>query len=252
MIVMSFDRRLFLTGSVALALTGCHKRNAGDMVVDGKTDRMYGMRSDGSIFTDPTLYPNRRLKLSLRNMSGDAVWDLDNTREQLTRGYLDKGYERSDGVDFGLKLDLNVIRSQQYDSDVTAQFAFLGAVAGTAAGATAGAARGDLGAMGTGAAVGMAAGATLGTLASYFTADHIYVVITEATFALRRNAAKAKRVVTFDGSPRVEEWEESGYGSFVKVHRVLLANYGGGRSVSQQDIAEDIRQRQIRSLISLI
>ncbi|MBI2241921.1 MAG: hypothetical protein HYU59_14095 [Magnetospirillum gryphiswaldense] len=99
---------------------------------------------------------------------------------------------------------------------------------------------------------GMAAGAALGTLADYFTRDSIYVVITEATFAVRRNASKARRVVTFDGSPRIEEWEESGYGSFHSVDRVLIANYGGGRNVAQSDIADDIRNRQIRSLISLI
>lgn len=249
---MPVDRRLFLTGCLGLALSACHKRNIGDMVVDPKTDRMYGMRSDGSIFTDPAMFPNRRLKVSLRNMSGDPVWDLDNTREQLVKGYLDKGFERSDGVDFGLKIDLNVIRSQQYDSDVTSQFAFLGATAGAVAGAGAGAAMVGGGGIAPGAGLGTATGAALGTLASYFTADHIYVVVTEAIFAVRRNAAKPRRVVTFDGSPRIEEWEENGYGSFTKVLRVTIANYGGGRSVTQPEIAEDIRQRQIRSLISLV
>ncbi|CAA7626571.1 complement resistance protein TraT [Magnetospirillum sp. UT-4] len=250
MTAMSFDRRLFLAGGLALAVGACQRRNMGDMVVDSRTDRMYGMRSDNSVFTDAQLYPNRRLKLSLRNMSGDPVWDLDGTRDTLMQGYLAKGYEASDGTDFGLKIDLNVIRSQQYDVDITAQFGFLGAAAGAVAGGVAGHVSG-YGAV-TGASVGMAAGAALGTLASYFTADHIYVVVTEATFAVRRNATKPRRVVTFDGSPRIEDWEESGYGSFTKVHRVLISNYGGGRSVSQLDMAEDIRQRQIRSLISLV
>lgn len=222
------------------------------MVVDAKTDRMYGMRADGSVFADATMFPNRRLKLSLRNLSGDQVWDLDGTREQLLKGYVAKGYERSDGNDFGIKIDLNVVRSQQFDRDLTAQFGFLGATAGSIAGAGAGAAIAGANGILPGAGIGMATGATLGTLASYFTVDSIYVVITEATFAVRRNSTKPRRVVTFDGSPRVEDWEESGYGTFHRVHRVTIANYGGGRSVGQLDIAEDIRQRQIRSLISLI
>ncbi len=249
---MSVDRRLFLTGGLALAVAGCQRRNQGDLVVDAKTDRMYGMRADSAVFTDAALFPNRRLKLSVRNLSGDPVWDLDGTRDQVMAGYLDKGFERSDGVDFGIKVDLNVVRSQQYDVDLLAQFAFFGATAGGVAGGGVGAATGGTGSILPGVAVGMAAGSTLGALASYFTADHIYVVVTEATFAIRRNSTKAKRVVTFDGSPRIEEWEESGYGSFHKVHRVMIANYGGGRSVSQSDIADDIRRRQIRSLISLI
>jgi Enterobacterial TraT complement resistance protein len=249
---MSFDRRLFLASGLAAALTGCQRRNKGELVVDAKTDRMYGMRSDASVFVDPALYPNRRLKLTLRNMSGDPVWDLDGTREQLYQGYLAKGYERSDGNDFGVKVDLNVVRSKQFDSDMMAQFAFLGTAAGGISGGIAGSVAGGTPGGLAGGGIGMAAGSTLGALVGYFTVDNIYVVITEATFAVRRDAAKPRRVVTFDGSPRIDEWEESGFGSFHKVQRVMIANYGGGRMVSQADMAEDIRQRQIRSLISLI
>ncbi|MBR9970190.1 complement resistance protein TraT [Magnetospirillum sulfuroxidans] len=250
---MALDRRLFLATGMAALLGACQRRNVGDMVVDSKTDRMYGMRSDGSIFTDPMLYPNRRLKLSLRNMSGDPVWDLEATRDQLYQGYVDKGYERSDGTDFGLKIDLNIIRSQQYERDMMAQFSFLGAAAGGIAGAGIGAAMDkSAGSAATGAGFGLAAGASLGTLAGYFTVDNIYVVVTEAVFAIRRNSTKPRRVVTFDGSPRIEEWEEGSRGSFSDVHRVTLSNYGGGRNVTQAEMASDIRARQIRSLVSLI
>lgn len=248
---MLFNRRLMLASGMAALLAGCQRRNSGDMVVDSRTDRMYGMRSDGSVFTDAALYSNRRLKVSLRNLSGDPVWDLDGTRDKIVQGYAAKGYEHSDGNDFGIKVDLNVIRSQQFDNDLMAQYSILGAAAGSVAGGAIGGAVNGIG-ISTGGAIGMAAGVALGTLAGYFTADHIYVVVTEATFAIRRNASKARRVVTFDGSPRVEEWEESGYGSFNRVHRVTIANYGGGRSVSQLDMAQDIRDRQVRSLISLI
>lgn len=171
----------------------------------------------------------------------------------MYQGYTAKGYERSDGNDFGLKIDLNVIRSQQYDRDMMAQYGFLGAATGPVAGAVGGALIGGTpSAAAVGAGAGMATGVSLGTLAGYFTVDNIYVVITEAIFAIRRNATKPRRVVTFDGSPRVEEWEGSGTGSFSQVHRVTIANYGGGRNITQQEIAEDIRKRQMRSLISLV
>ena len=251
---MTITRRLFLASGLAVALGACQRRNLDDMVVDPKTNRMYGMRSDNTVFTDAALFPNRRLKLALRNMSGDQVWDLDDTRERLYSGYVGKGYERSDGNDFGLKVDLNVVRSQQFDRDMMTQYGFLGAAVGGLAGAGGGAATsgGSVSGIGAGTGIGMASGAALGTLAGYFTTDSIYVVITEAIFAVRRNASRPRRVVTFDGSPRVEEWEETGYGSFHRVHRVMIANYGGGRGVSQAEIAADIRERQIRSLISLI
>ncbi|HLO76841.1 MAG TPA: complement resistance protein TraT, partial [Magnetospirillum sp.] len=242
---MSIHRRQFMVAGLAAALGACQRRNVGDMVVDSKTDRMYGMRSDNSVLVDPAMFPNKRLKLSLRNMSGDPVWDLDAIRERLYQGYVSKGYARSDGNDFGLKVDLNVIRSQQFDRDMITQFGFLGGNMGVVAGGVVGAGAGGLSGAAMGAGVGMAAGAALGTLAGYFTNDNIYVVITEATFAVRRNAAKARRVVTFDGSPRVEEWDETGFGSFNRVHRVLIANYGGGRNVTQTDIAQDIRERQV-------
>jgi hypothetical protein len=250
---MGFDRRHFLAAGLAALAGACQRANQGDMVVDAQTNRMYGMRSDGTpLFTDAALFPNRRLKLALRNMSGDPVWDLDATRERLLQAFLDKGYQRSDGEDFGLKVDLNVLRSCQYDRDMLNEFSFLGAAMGGLGGAAGGGIAGGPGGIGPGAGIGLATGAALGAIAGYYTADNIYVVVTEATFGIRRESTKPRRVVTFEGSPRVEEWEESGYGSFRKTQRVRIANYGGGRNVGQREIADEIRARQIRSLGSFL
>ncbi|MEO0034522.1 MAG: hypothetical protein RLZZ501_545 [Pseudomonadota bacterium] len=249
---MGLGRREFALLGLAGLLGACRRGNVGDMVVDAKGERMYGMRADGSVFTDAALFPNRRLKLSVRNLSGDSAWDLDSVRERILQGYLAKGYQRSDGIDFGLKVDLNVVRSQQFDRDMMTQFAVFGAVGGAGAGAGINATQGGPGGAAGGAAMGLAAGATLGAIAGQFVADNIYVVVTEATFAVRRNASRPRRVVTFDGSPRLDDWDEGGAGSFAQVHRVTIANYGGGRMISQQEIADDIRERQIRSLISLL
>jgi hypothetical protein len=246
------DRRTLLTTGLATGLaalaSGCQRPNRGDMVVDSKTNRMYGMRSDEPpIFTDPAMFPNRRMKLSLRNLSGDPAWDLDGSRSQIYRAFLDKGYEPSDGNDFGLKVDLNVLRSKQFDADMMSEFAILGGSAGGVYGS-----RRQAAGVGSGTAMGIVAGATLGAIAGLFTADNIYVVVTQATFGIRRHSEKPRRVITFDGSPRVEDWEESGYGSFRQVSRVTIANYGGGMRVGQDDIADDIRSRAIRSLTSFI
>jgi hypothetical protein len=248
---MSLDRRAFVVTGLAALVGACQRRNQGDMVVDPDTNRMYGMRSDGpAIFTDPTLFPNRRLKMTVRNMSGDTVWDLDSTRDRLYRVFLDKGYQKSDGEDFGLKIDLNVLRSQQFDRSMLSEYGFLGTLGGGVAGGATAAAIGAN--AGTGAAVGMAAGASLGAIAGHFTTDSIFVVVTEATFGIRRDSTRPRRVVTFEGSPRVEEWEERGYDAFRKVHRVVFSNYGGGRNLAQKEIADDIRDRQIRSLGSFL
>ena len=248
---MSLDRRLFLATGLATLVAACQRGNRGDMVVDSQTGRMYGMRSDGvPVFTDASLYPNRRLKLSLRNMSGDAAWDLDATRDRLYQVFLDKGYERSDGLDFGLKVDLNVLRSQQYDASMLTDYAFLGGNAGGLGGALGGGLSG--GSSATGALTGLASGAALGAIGGYFTTDNTYVVVTEATFGIRRDSTRPRRVVTFEGSPRVEEWEERGYDAFRKVQTVRIANYGGGRDMGQKEIAADIRERQIRSLGSFL
>ncbi|MBI2235695.1 MAG: hypothetical protein HYU60_01850 [Magnetospirillum sp.] len=246
---MLIDRRTLLATGLAALTAGCQRPNRGDMVVDPKkSNRMYGMTSDGQpVFTDPAMFPNRRLKLTVRNMSGDPAWDLDDAREKIYQVFLDKGYERSDGRDFGLKVDLNVIRSKQFDADLMNEFAFLGAAAGGIYGS-----RRQAAGVGGATVTGMVAGATLGAIAGLFAADSIYVVVTEATFGILRNATRPRRVVTFEGSPRVEEWEESGYAAFRKVNRVTIANYGGGMRVGQDEIADDIRARAIRSLTSFI
>jgi hypothetical protein len=247
--MLPIDRRTLLATGLAALATGCQRPNRMDMVVDPKTaNRMYGMRSDGQpIFTDPVMYPNRRIKLSLRNLSGDPAWDLDSSRSQIYRAFLDKGYEPSDGNDFGLKVDLNVIRSKQFDADLMNEFAILGGAGGGIVGA-----RREAAGVGAGTAIGIAVGATLGAIAGLFTADSIYVVVTQATFGIRRHSEKPRRVLTFDDSPRVEDWEESGYGSFRRVSHLTIANYGGGMRVAQNEIADDIRARAIRSLTSFI
>ncbi|MGE5546598.1 MAG: hypothetical protein ACM33T_06865 [Solirubrobacterales bacterium] len=246
---MGPGRRAFLATGLASLATGCTWLKSRDgMVVDHDTQRMYGLLVSGEpVFTDPTLFPNRRLKLTTRNMSGDPVYDLAEFREAVTQAVLAKGYERSDDRDFGLKLDLNVIRSQQVDHALVKELG----IAGGALGGAYGIARQQGGFVGAFPA-GILTGATLGAVAGRFALENTYIVTAEVKFGVLRNSLKPRRVITFDGSPRIEEWEETGFGSFRQISRAFIHSYGGAYVISQREVASEVRARLIRSLTDFV
>ncbi|CAA7626062.1 conserved hypothetical protein [Candidatus Terasakiella magnetica] len=233
--IMSINRRKFLATSISVVLA-THRRDAWGDQLATKTDRMFGIRSDKSIFTDQAKFPSRRLKMSLRNMSGDQFWDMETTKERLYQGYIANGYEHSDDNELGVRADIKILYSGQLIDKILSDPSHLFLSRG----------------IGYEGSAGVTTGESLPSLRNYVSDDSIYVVITEVIFAIRRPPSTARRIVTFEGSPRVEEWEESSSGSFQQVNRVLISNYGGAPNVSRADMAEEIRDRQIRSLISLI
>ncbi len=223
-----------------------HQQRLG-LVTDPDSGLAYGSVVDGTLVTDPAFYDNRRIKIRIRNTSGDAAFDLHGFRSRLVEAYRAKGYEPTDGDDFGLLLDVNVAYSGLIQDDLRREFAFLGAAWGGGVGAVKGAESGRPHGTPAGAAMGTVTGAAIGAVIGSFVRENTYVVVSRATFGVRRKKAKTGRVVTFSRSLKVERDPQRLVDGLRKAFDIDVAVYGGARTnVQQAEVSDEVRHRLVR------
>lgn len=234
--------RLFAL-ALAAALAACAPRQHSGMVVDPATGLQYGAAISRNLVVDASQFTDRRLKLRLRNSSGDAMFDLHGLRRSLEDAYAAKGYTRGDGDGFGLLLDVNVLYSGQASDSVATQFSFLGATAGGIGGYHAG--------IDAGAATGTLAGAALGAILGSYMRDDTYIVIAEVTLAVPEDAGESERVIQF-GIDDAPESRTLGPRRLDEAASARLAVYAGGRNTTQAEIAPEVLRRFERILADVI
>ncbi|MBL8831106.1 MAG: hypothetical protein JNL71_01825 [Rhodospirillales bacterium] len=233
-----------IAAALALALSACAPGTPPGAVVDPATGLAYGSVVENNLVVDATQFRNRRIRVVTRNTSGDLALDMGGFAGQLRASYAGKGYQPTDGDDFGVRVDLNVLRSSQITSNYSTEFAFLGGIAGGIAGR-----RSDL-AQGT--AIGAVSGATLGAIAGSYATKDTYIVVAEVSFAiLDRRTGTTERTITFSDSPRLEQ-RDTELRPFRQVARTRIAVYAGGRNVAQAQIADEVRKRLARIAADII
>jgi hypothetical protein len=230
---------------VAIAvLAACDSPARHGMVKDPQTGLQFGAVVENNLFVDAAQLKNRKIKVSTRNTSGDAAFDMGAFAERLRASYAGKGYQATEADDFGIRLDLNVVHSGQIQENHALEYAFLGAAAGGIAGHRSNARSGTA----IGASSGLALGAILG---SYDTDDTFIVVAEVAVGLIDSRTGVVERSVTFSRSPRLEE-RETDLRPFREVARTRIAVFAGGRNVSQAEIADAVRQRLARIVGDII
>jgi hypothetical protein len=90
-------------------LVACAPQQRMGMVVDPQTQLQYGSVVERNILIDSSQFKNKKLKLRIRNISGDTAFDLHGFRTRLENSYTSKGYEVANSDDFGLLVDINVV-----------------------------------------------------------------------------------------------------------------------------------------------
>jgi hypothetical protein len=244
---MNILLRISIIAIFGIGLSGClNPPTRMGMVKNPSTGLMYGSIIEKNIVTDPSFYDNKKIKVRIRNTSGDVAFDLHGFKNQIRAILAASGYEPTDDDDFGLLIDINVMYSGQIQSSLTREFAFLGA----ASGGLAGAAKSRGGGIGT--AVGVLAGATLGSIIGSFVTDDTYIVVSRVTFGEIKEKKRSKKYITFSRSPKLrseydnrEEQIRKTRG-FKKAFTTSLSVFAGGRNTVQSDIAEQVRARIAR------
>jgi hypothetical protein len=233
------------------ALWGCAPPARMGMVKDPDTGLQFGSIVDGSIITDASLFKNRKLKVRIRNTSGDVNFNLKVFTEQLKATYAAQGYEPTNDDDFGLMLNLNVLYSGQIQTNLSKEYAFLGGAAGGIAGY-----RSEVNA---GTAIGALGGATLGSIIGSFVTDDTYIIVASVSFAIIKGPRKSEgKTITFSRSiaGKIEDEEEREERiksrSIKRTVTKQIAVFAGGRNVRQSEIVGEVRQRFIRIVGDII
>lgn len=232
----------------AFAITAC--ANIGQpttrmgMVKDPKTGLMFGSVIEKSILTDSSFYENNRLKVRVRNTSGDPAFGLRQFAGRLRDAYASAGYEPTNSDDFGLLIDVNVMYSGQAQSNLSQEYGFLGAAAGGIAGYRSSANAGTM--------IGLATGATLGSILGSFVTDDTYVIVARISFGVVKESVESKKRVTFSRSEKLKNLDDPDQDDrvikrgFKKQYSTQVAVYAGGRNTTQDQIADQVRRRMIR------
>lgn len=237
-------RAAVLVLAVAIVVAGCSSPSRLGMVKDPQTGLQYGAVVEKNVVIDAVQFRNRKIKVSTRNTSGDTALDMGAFASRLRDSYAGKGYQPTDADDFGIRIDLNVLRSSQIQENYALEYGFLGAAAGGIAGY-----RSDARA---GTAIGTLSGATLGAVLGSFDTQDTYIVVAEVAIAIvDTRTGVTERTVTFSRSPRLEE-RDTDVRPFREVGRTKVAVFAGGRNVGQAEIAEQVRQRLARIVGDII
>ncbi len=221
------------------------------MVKNPETGLQFGSVVQRNFVTDASFFKNRRIKVRVRNTSGDRAFDLIGFKARMERAYEQAGYEPTSSDDFGLLLDVNVRYSGQIQTNLANEFSYLGATAGGLAGASHGG--------GIATASGIVAGATLGGIIGSFITDDTYIIIADVTIGVVRGAPRrdGKTIVFsrgYQGNPdeREEIERRRKRRGFKSTHRTGISVYAGGRNVRQSDIATEVRERFVRIIRDII
>jgi len=215
------------------------------MVKDPNTGLQIGSAIEKTLVTDAAFYPNKRIKVRVRNTSGDPAFDLKSFTDKLKAAYAQLGYQPTDDDDFGLLMDVNVTYSGQIQTNLTAEYGFLGAAGGAVAGARLD--KSGAGGLASGTALGAVSGATLGSIIGSFITDDTYIIITSTTFGVREKAyGKTGKTITFSRSTTKKDEDDDFYDGFRRTINNRFAVYAGGRNTPQSEIAGMVRERMIR------
>ncbi len=251
---MTDVRKVFVSALAASVLVaGCVGTPTSrlGMVKSPDSGLMIGSAIDGFSVTDPAFFSNKRVKVRIRNTSGDSAFDLYEFRSKLEDAYRDTGFEPTREDDFGLLVDLNVTLSGHVQTNMTDEYALIGAGAGGIAGYRSGATAGT--------ATGVLAGATLGSIAGSFVTDDTYVIVADVTLVIVKNPRKREgKTITFSrsvsGSIEDEEDRRTSR-SRPKMGSIIestVAVFAGGRNTPQSAIVDMVRQRMIRIVRDII
>ena len=228
------------------ALLGCAPQSRLGMVVDRQTGLQYGSIVERTFVVDPSQFGDQRLKLRIRNVSGDPAFDLSGFRRRLEQAYERNGYRIADGADFGLLVDVNVRYSAQATRNFRSEFAGLGAVAGGLG--SYGATRG-----GIETAAGTVAGATIGYILGTYQREETFFVVADMTVAVvDKNRGVESSSIVFGKSGAKRSRRVAEFKGFRQRVSSRIAVFAGGTNIDQGDISQQVRQRFARIVQDMI
>jgi hypothetical protein len=228
-----------------LLLAGCQPSARKGMVVDPETGLQFGSVVTGSLTMDPSLLKDRRLKIKLRNTSGDPAVDLSEFQKVLEEAYAAQGYKIVQQGDFGVLLDVNVIYSGQATQSMALEYGLLGVGGGLATGYYA---TGEAPGRDVNTAIGAMSGAGVGAILGSYVTDETFAAVSMISIAIPRSKKEARRsdIYFSESRRRIKKQERRVLRQYRYKYDLQAAVYAGGENISQSDIAAAVRKRLYR------
>lgn len=251
---MSATMKKICTGLVVLMVLcgGCTASKSRMGMVQSKDGLMYGSAMDSQFIVDSSLFENNKIKLRIRNTSGDASFDLHNFRRQLEDAYTSNGYEPTTGNDFGILLDINVTYSGQIQENMSNEFSLVGMAGGGVGGAYNSVKDGKTSEAIAGGAAGAVAGATIGYILGSYVTDDTYIIISDVTLATIAPREENDGTTIVFGQHKKISRKKNNFRGFRQRSTVNMGVYAGGRNVDQYEIVGGVRERMLRILTDII
>lgn len=239
---------------VALVLVACvsTKKNAYELVKDPESGLSYGVRSNGKFVTDASMFRNNKLKIRIRNTTGDPDLDFHSYRTQLENAYRELGYPITRGSDFGILMDINIDYFGQATDMLPQEYTYLGAAAGGVAGSAMGIQKG-LGADAlTGGMAGMVAGAALTEILRNYATEETFIILSSVTLStVMPDHTEDELTISFVTGKKLKE-KKNNFRGFRSSETVNLGVYAGGRMIDKGDVMAEVRKRYMRILKNII
>lgn len=245
---------LLLVG--ASLLTACFAReqpqNPYNLVKDKKTGYSYGATKTGEFIADPAMFRNSKLKLRIRNTTGDPSLDIYDFRQQLEKSYENVGYEITDGDDFGILLDINVKYFGQATDMLPVEYTFLGSATGGLVGGVPGLQDGKPADTMVGVAAGAIIGAAISEIIRNYATEETFAIVTSVTLGtVMPEHIDDEKTISFVTGKKIRE-KKTNFRGFRSRDVVDLAVYAGGRMADKTDIIDEVRARHLRILKNII
>jgi len=243
---------LSVLGLVLLVSCVSTQKNKYQLVEDEKTGYSYGAAKSGEFIADPSMFRNSKLKLRIRNTTGDTSLDLKNFRQQLEDSYRSVGYEISNSDDFGILLDINVKYFGQVTEMLPAEYTFLGAAAGGVGGSVVGMRSGKGTDVVTGMAAGTIVGAALTEILRNYATEETFIIISSITMGtVMPEHIEDESTISFVTGKKIRE-KKTNFKGFRSRETINLGVYAGGRMAGKSDIIDEVRNRHLRILKDII
>lgn len=237
---------------LAALVIGCTASKSRMGMVKGGDGLMYGSATDSQFIVDSSLFVNNRIKVRIRNTSGDPAFDLRGFKNRLEDEYRTLGYEPTDGNDFGILLDINVSYSGQIQEDMSEEFMWIGGVGGGVGAGYQPLVDGDGGKLLTHGAAGAVVGATLGNILGSYVTDDTYIIVSDITLATVAPREESDGTTIVFGKDQKISRKKNNFRGYRQRSTVNMAVYAGGRNVDQSEIVEGVRSRMLRILGDII
>lgn len=251
------SQRLIIFGLIAclLAISACtssHGPNPYQLVEDEKTGYAYGATKSGEFIADPAMFRNNKLKLRIRNTTGDPALDIYAFRQKLEQAYSNLGYEITDGRDFGILLDVNVKYFGQITDTLSQEYTFLTSAAGATVGSIGGLQSGDSADTIIGVSAGSIMGAAVGEILRNFITEETFIIISSITLAtVMPEHIGDESVIQFTTGKKIKQ-KKTNFKGFRSRDSINLAVYAGGTMAEKGDIIDEVRERHLRILKDII